>query len=165
MFFVNSREISIFWKNTGRHTNDHLFQYQVHGVECDETESRVGHPNESVSTRIPLNCSSSLVSPRIVLRQSSDSLEAPLELQVAMLFISHSTRDKAEALNLHALLLERGDDPKQLFLDSDEQSGIGAGEKWKQVLYGRLKECHLLIVLCSPNWKASQWCFAEFVYA
>ena len=82
-----------------------------------------------------------------------------------MLFISHSTKDKAEALKLHALLLERGYDPKQLFLDSDEQSGIGAGEKWKQVLYEQLKDCHVLIVLCSPNWKASQWCFAEFVYA
>ncbi len=82
-----------------------------------------------------------------------------------MLFISHSTKDKAEALKLHALLLKRGYDPKQLFLDSDEQSGIGAGEKWKQVLYERLKDCHVLIVLCSPNWKASQWCFAEFVYA
>jgi WD40 repeat protein len=82
-----------------------------------------------------------------------------------MLFISHSTRDKTEALKLHTLLLEQGYDPQQLFLDSDEQSGIGAGEKWKQVLYERLKDCHVLIVLCSPNWKASQWCFAEFVYA
>ncbi len=57
------------------------------------------------------------------------------------------------------------DDPAQLFLDSDEQSGIAAGTKWEQVLYERLKDCRALVVLCTPNWKASQWCFAELVYA
>ncbi|HQZ64017.1 MAG TPA: TIR domain-containing protein [Planctomycetaceae bacterium] len=82
-----------------------------------------------------------------------------------MLFLSHSTKDKPAALDIQQRLLSRGYDPAQLFLDSDEQSGIEAGTKWKQVLYERLKDCRALVVLCSPNWKASQWCFAEFVHA
>jgi hypothetical protein len=84
---------------------------------------------------------------------------------LSMLFISHSSKDKAEANKLHALLLGKGYDPAQLFLDSDERSGIEAGAQWEQVLYQRLKDCQALLVLCSPNWKASQWCFAEYVYA
>jgi hypothetical protein len=46
---------------------------------------------------------------------------------LSMLFISHSSKDKAEANKLHALLLGKGYDPAQLFLDSDERSGIEAG--------------------------------------
>ena len=73
-----------------------------------------------------------------------------------MLFLSHSTKDKAAAVEMQQRLLSRGYDPAQLFLDSDEQSGIAAGTKWEQVLYERLKDCPALVVLCSPNWKASQ---------
>jgi len=82
-----------------------------------------------------------------------------------MLFISHSSKDRTEANKLHGLLLGKGYAPMQLFLDSDEQSGIEAGTQWEQVLYERLKTCQALVVLCSPHWKASQWCFAELVYA
>ena len=82
-----------------------------------------------------------------------------------MLFLSHSTKDKAAAGEMQQRLLSRGYDPAQLFLDSDEQSGIAAGTKWEQVLYERLKDCRALVVLYTPNWKASQWCFAELVYA
>lgn len=82
-----------------------------------------------------------------------------------MLFISHSAKDKAEALDIQRRLLERGYDAAQLFLDSDAESGIPAGSKWEQVLYARLKGCRALIVLCSENWQQSKWCFAELVYA
>ena len=85
--------------------------------------------------------------------------------QESMLFISHSSKDKAEAEKLYALLVDRGYDPGQIFLDSDDQSGIEAGAKWEQALYERLKSCLALVVLCSPHWKASQWCFAELIYA
>ena len=82
-----------------------------------------------------------------------------------MLFISHKTDDKAHALRLRDRLLGRGYEPGQLFLDSDPKSGIRAGAKWEKELYERLKDCRALIVLCSPRWRASQWCFAELVYA
>jgi WD40 repeat protein len=82
-----------------------------------------------------------------------------------MLFISHSTKDKATALELQQRLLQRGYEASQLFLDSDATSGIPAGSKWEQVLYNRLKDCRALIVLCSTNWQQSKWCFAELVYA
>ena len=81
------------------------------------------------------------------------------------LFLSHSTKGKPATLDIQQRLLNRGYDPAQLFLDSDEQSGIAAGTKWEQVLYERLKDCQALVVLYTPNWKASQWCCAELVYA
>ena len=63
-----------------------------------------------------------------------------------MLFLSHSTKDKAAAVETQQRLLSRGYDPAQLFLDSDEQSGIAAGTQWEQVLYERLKDCRALVV-------------------
>ena len=82
-----------------------------------------------------------------------------------MHFISHSSLDKTAALDLRDRLLARGYDAQQIFLDSDEDSGIAAGRKWEQVLYERLKDCRAMIVLCSPHWQKSKWCFAELVYA
>ena len=82
-----------------------------------------------------------------------------------MIFISHSSKDKAAALDIQQRLFGYGYDTSQLFLDSDAETGIPAGSKWEQVLYARLKECRALIVLCSANWQESRWCFAELVFA
>jgi len=82
-----------------------------------------------------------------------------------MIFISHSSKDKAAALDVQQRLLTYGYDASQLFLDSDAETGIPAGSKWEQVLYARLKDCRVLIVLCSANWQESRWCFAELVFA
>jgi WD40 repeat protein len=82
-----------------------------------------------------------------------------------LIFISHSSKDKAAALDVQRRLLGYGYDESQLFLDSDAETGIPAGSKWEQVLYRRLKDCRALIVLCSPKWQESRWCFAELVYA
>jgi hypothetical protein len=82
-----------------------------------------------------------------------------------MIFISHSLKDKAAALDIQQRLLGYGYDASQLFLDSDAESSIPAGSKWEQVLYSRLKDCRALIVLCSANWQESRWCFAELVFA
>jgi TIR domain/WD domain, G-beta repeat len=82
-----------------------------------------------------------------------------------MIFISHSSKDKAAALDVQQRLLKYGYDTSQLFLDSDAETGIPAGSKWEQVLYARLKDCRALIVLCSADWQASRWCFAELVFA
>jgi WD40 repeat protein len=82
-----------------------------------------------------------------------------------MIFISHSSRDKAAALDTQQRLLGYGYNASQLFLDSDAETGIAAGSKWEQVLYTRLKDCRAFIVLCSANWQESRWCFAELVFA
>jgi Novel STAND NTPase 1/TIR domain len=82
-----------------------------------------------------------------------------------MIFISHSSKDKAAALDIQQRLLGYGYDASQVFLDSDAETGIPAGSKWEQVLYTRLKDCSALIVLCSANWRESRWCFAELVFA
>ena len=82
-----------------------------------------------------------------------------------MIFISHSLKDKAAALDIQQRLLGYGYDASQLFLDSDAESSIPACSKWEQILYSRLKDCRALIVLCSANWQESRRCFAELVFA
>ena len=82
-----------------------------------------------------------------------------------MIFISHSSKDKAAALDVQRRLLGYGYDASQLFLDSDAETGIPSGSKWEQELYARLKDCRALIVLCSAKWQESRWCFAELVFA
>lgn len=82
-----------------------------------------------------------------------------------MIFISHSTQDKVQALNLHGFLVGSGYNEHQLFLDSHPESGIGAGQEWKKVLYDRIEECAAMIILWSEHWNASQWCFAELTHA
>lgn len=82
-----------------------------------------------------------------------------------MLFISHSTLDKEHALDLQRRLRDRGYVCEQHFLDSDQRSGIKLGEKWERVIYDNLRDCQALLVLCSPNWLQSKWCFAELASA
>lgn len=82
-----------------------------------------------------------------------------------MIFISHSSKDKAAALDLQQRLLDFGYDSSMLFLDSDASSGIPAGAKWEEIIYTRLKNCKALIILFSANWQESKWCFAELVFA
>ncbi len=83
-----------------------------------------------------------------------------------MIFISHSTKDKKAAVDLLHMLRERGYAAKQLFLDTDEESGIDPDPKrWEPVLYARLNDCEVLLVVCSVNFTQSMWCFAEMVHA
>lgn len=82
-----------------------------------------------------------------------------------MLFISYSSSDKKHALDLQRRLRSVGYVCNQHFLDSDERSGIKLGERWERVLYDNLRECQALLVLCSPNWLQSKWCFAELASA
>lgn len=82
-----------------------------------------------------------------------------------MLFISHKTEDKDIAREVLRRVLERGYSDKQIFLDSDPGSGIEAGAAWERKIYDSLKHSRAMIVLCSPNWLKSQWCFVELGYA
>ena len=82
-----------------------------------------------------------------------------------MLFISHKTEDKEIANEVLRRALEHGYSDKQIFLDSDPGSGIEAGAQWESRIYESLKHTRAMIVLCSPNWLKSQWCYVEIGYA
>lgn len=76
------------------------------------------------------------------------------------LFISHSSLDNDIAERVKSRLTQHGFD--QTFLDFDKHTGFGVGDDWERRLYRELEWAHAIIVLSTPNWHASKWCFAEF---
>ena len=82
---------------------------------------------------------------------------------MARIFLSHSSRDNAAAAELKAWLDEQGFAPA--FLDFDKHSGIPAGADWERTLYEQIQRCQALLIMQTPNWSASRWCFAEFTQA
>ncbi len=79
------------------------------------------------------------------------------------IFISHSSNDNEAASELAEILRVAGFG--SLFLDLDPESGIVAGTEWERTLYAKLRQCHAVVVVLSPAWIASKWCFAEAVQA
>jgi hypothetical protein len=82
---------------------------------------------------------------------------------MSSIFISYSSKDRSAAEEMYKRLTEKG--YQSPFLDYQADSGIRAGADWERELYQHLKICKALIVLCSENWRQSQWSFAEVVYA
>ena len=76
------------------------------------------------------------------------------------LFISHSSRDNAQAAALRDWLFAEGFD--ELFLDFDPQRGIVAGERWERALHDAADRCEAVIFLVSQAWLDSEWCKREF---
>ncbi|MHB8267263.1 nSTAND1 domain-containing NTPase [Bradyrhizobium sp.] len=79
------------------------------------------------------------------------------------IFISHSSLDQKAADDIKAVLAGLGFD--RVFLDFDKVTGIGAGEHWEKRLYEELARCHAVVLILTPNWLASKWCFAELQQA
>ena len=79
------------------------------------------------------------------------------------IFISHSARDAVLAKELKDWLAAEG--YERVFLDFDKDTGLPAGENWERRLYEEMARCHLLLLLLTPNWLDSKWCFAEFTQA
>jgi hypothetical protein len=79
------------------------------------------------------------------------------------LFISHSSKDKEWAEQIHKALRAQG--YQSLFLDSHPDDGIHAGAEWEQTLWQRLRQSRGVVVLCTANWLASPWCVAEAMMA
>jgi WD40 repeat protein len=82
---------------------------------------------------------------------------------MARIFISHSSLDQAAARDIMDWLRTLGFD--NAFLDIDESTGIRPGDKWEARLYEELAACSAVVLVVTPAWLASKWCFAEFVQA
>lgn len=82
---------------------------------------------------------------------------------MSAIFISHSSKDSAAAIETKGWLDERGF--RSLFLDFDPELGIPAGRNWEQELYRQLRACQAVVVLCSEHSMESDWCFVEITYA
>jgi len=82
---------------------------------------------------------------------------------MARIFVSHSSLDQATAREIMDWLRSLGFD--NAFLDIDERNGIRPGDKWEARLYEELAACSAVVLVVTPNWLASKWCFAEFVQA
>ena len=79
------------------------------------------------------------------------------------LFLSHSSQDRALALELKGRLEAAGYDA--VFLSSSPTGGLLPGQDWERELYRRINACQGMVALCTPASTASQWCFAEVTQA
>jgi TPR repeat protein len=82
---------------------------------------------------------------------------------MAAIFVSHSSRDDALAEEVRVWLAKDG--YEQIFLDFDKHTGLQAGENWERRLYEEIERCHAVILIFTPNWLQSKWCFVEFTQA
>lgn len=82
---------------------------------------------------------------------------------MAQIFISHSSVDGTEAAELLEWLRSQGF--TSTFLDFDDERGIAPGEKWESTLYREISACDAVILILTPNWFQSKWCFVEFAQA
>lgn len=82
-----------------------------------------------------------------------------------MLFISYSHKDQAIAQALHQCMIAHGYKSEQIFKDDDSRNGVIVGQDWEEQLIKNLRGTRALIVLVSPAWVKSKWCFAELAFA
>jgi tetratricopeptide (TPR) repeat protein len=82
---------------------------------------------------------------------------------MAAIFISHSSRDNECAEQVTTWLAQEG--YERVFLDFDKHTGMQAGEHWERRLYEEVERCHAVILVLTPNWLESKWCFVEFAQA
>lgn len=82
---------------------------------------------------------------------------------MACIFISHSSLDDDAADRMKAWLQSQGFD--RAFLDFDKVAGIPPGSDWEKTLYRKIEQSQAVIIIQTPNWLASKWCFAEFTQA
>jgi WD40 repeat protein len=82
---------------------------------------------------------------------------------MSRIFLSHSSKDNAEAMALRDWLVENG--WEDLFLDFDREQGIAAGEEWPHALQREVADCEAAVFLVSSAWLDSPWCIKEADYA
>jgi hypothetical protein len=77
-------------------------------------------------------------------------------------FISYANPDFGLANELHKWLEQNS---FQGFLDHHPDSGIQLGSLWEKALYERIRTSHAMILVVTPAWIESKWCFFECAYA
>jgi WD40 repeat protein len=82
---------------------------------------------------------------------------------MARVFISHSSRDNESAAQIKTWLAEQGFETP--FLDYDKHAGIPPGADWEKTLYLEIELSEAVVIIQTPNWLDSKWCFAEFTQA
>ena len=82
---------------------------------------------------------------------------------MARIFISHSSHDNEPAARMKAWL--EGQGFENTFLDKDKTTGIPPGALWERTLYREVERSQAVVIIQTPNWFASKWCFAEFTQA
>jgi WD40 repeat protein len=82
---------------------------------------------------------------------------------MARIFISHSSADNDQAAQMKVWLASAGFD--SAFLDKDKTTGIPPGADWERTLYREVEQSQAVIIIQTPNWLDSKWCFAEFTQA
>ncbi|SDX96478.1 WD domain-containing protein, G-beta repeat-containing protein [Geodermatophilus africanus] len=78
---------------------------------------------------------------------------------MASVFVSHSSRDRAETEQVVARLQAAGF--AALFVDFDPERGIPAGRNWERELYAQLRRSDAVVFLASEASVASRWCSIE----
>lgn len=78
---------------------------------------------------------------------------------VSRIFISHSSKNNAEALALRDWLATQG--WNDVFLDIDPELGLVAADRWRNALNAAVGRCRAVIFLLSPEWRASEHCISE----
>jgi WD40 repeat protein len=82
---------------------------------------------------------------------------------VGVIFISHSSRNNPQAIEVRDWLRSHG--WRDTFLDLDPAHGLAPGQRWQEELKKAGERCSAVIVLISPEWVASKWCQVEFLLA
>src|SRR5271165_1808095 len=82
---------------------------------------------------------------------------------MARIFISHSSTDDEAAARMKTWL--KGQGFENAFLDKDKTTGIPPGADWEKTLYREVEQSQAVIIIQTPDWLASKWCFAEFTQA
>jgi TIR domain len=76
---------------------------------------------------------------------------------MAVLFVSHSSKDDAYASALESWLNANGF--TDIFVDHES---IAGGDKWRDALRAASGACRVILCLVTENWLASSECFGEF---
>ncbi len=79
------------------------------------------------------------------------------------IFISHSSKNTQYSNKINDWLDSNGFELS--FLDYDKESGIPVGADWERVLYDEIERSQAIIIILTPDWQASKWCFSEYTQA
>ena len=82
---------------------------------------------------------------------------------MSLIFVSHSSRDRAATEQICQLLREAGFEA--LFLDIDCVDGIPAGGKWEREIYSHMRMSDAVVFLASEDAAGSRWAFTELTLA